>query len=124
MILPSTRAPGITSCIRFSDRSMVDLPQPDGPMNAVTDRALMVMLTPCDGEEVAVVDVEVGDVDALGHGVQPFLTAKIRPMRRAIRLSAITMTMRTSAAPQARAMPGASVPGGASNGTVPGWVNE
>ena len=46
MILPSTRAPGITSCIRFSDRSIVDLPQPDGPMNAVTDRALMVMLTP------------------------------------------------------------------------------
>ena len=44
--LPSTRAPGITSCIRFSDRSMVDLPQPDGPMNAVTDLALMVMLTP------------------------------------------------------------------------------
>jgi hypothetical protein len=36
--LPSTRAPGITSCIRFSVRSSVDLPQPDGPMNAVTDR--------------------------------------------------------------------------------------
>ena len=46
MTLPSTRAPGMTSCIRFSDRSKVDLPHPDGPMNAVTDRALMVMLTP------------------------------------------------------------------------------
>ena len=44
--LPSTRAPGITSCIRFRDRSMVDLPQPDGPMKAVTARARMVMLTP------------------------------------------------------------------------------
>ena len=36
----------MTSCMRFSDRSIVDLPQPDGPMNAVTDLALMVMLTP------------------------------------------------------------------------------
>ena len=32
--------------MRFSDRSMVDLPHPDGPMNAVTDRALIVMVTP------------------------------------------------------------------------------
>jgi hypothetical protein len=36
--VPSTRAPGATSCMRFSDRSTVDLPQPDGPMNAVTLR--------------------------------------------------------------------------------------
>ncbi len=43
--LPSTRAPGITSCIRFSERRKVDLPQPDGPMNAVTERAGMVRLT-------------------------------------------------------------------------------
>ena len=33
--------------MRFSERSIVDLPQPEGPMKAVTDRALMVMLTPC-----------------------------------------------------------------------------
>ncbi len=44
--LPSTRAPGITSCMRFSDRSIVDLPQPDGPMKAVTDLARIVMVTP------------------------------------------------------------------------------
>ncbi len=36
--LPCTCAPGITSCIRLSVRRNVDLPQPDGPMNAVTDR--------------------------------------------------------------------------------------
>ena len=53
---------------------------------------------------------------------QPFLTAKIRPIARAIRLSAITMAMRTSAAPQARAMPGASAPGGASDGTLPVYI--
>ena len=35
---PSTRAPGITSCIRLRVRSTVDLPQPDGPMNAITLR--------------------------------------------------------------------------------------
>ena len=45
--LPSTRAPGITSCIRFSDRSTVDLPQPDGPMNAVTLRGGTERLTSC-----------------------------------------------------------------------------
>src|SRR3954468_8337486 len=33
---PSTRAPGTVSCMRFRQRSSVDLPQPDGPMIAVT----------------------------------------------------------------------------------------
>jgi len=33
---PSTRAPGMMSFIRFSVRRNVLLPQPDGPMNAVT----------------------------------------------------------------------------------------
>ena len=32
---PSTRAPGMRSFMRFSVRSTVVLPQPDGPMNAV-----------------------------------------------------------------------------------------
>jgi len=43
--LPSTRAPGITSCIRLRVRRKVDLPQPDGPMNAVTDFGSMVSET-------------------------------------------------------------------------------
>ena len=42
---PSTRAPGITSCIRFRVRRNVDLPQPDGPMSAVTDRGSIVIVT-------------------------------------------------------------------------------
>jgi hypothetical protein len=33
---PSTRASGTVSCIRLRQRSSVDLPQPDGPMIAVT----------------------------------------------------------------------------------------
>src|SRR6185312_9061118 len=36
---PSTRAPGTVSCIRFRHRKSVDLPQPDGPMIAVTSPA-------------------------------------------------------------------------------------
>ena len=41
--LPSTRPPGVTSCIRFRVRRSVDLPQPDGPMNAVTERGSTVI---------------------------------------------------------------------------------
>jgi hypothetical protein len=44
--LPSTRAPGMTSCMRLSVRRNVDLPQPDGPMNAVTARGSISMETP------------------------------------------------------------------------------
>ena len=33
---PSTRAPGMMSFIRLSERRNVDFPQPDGPMSAVT----------------------------------------------------------------------------------------
>src|SRR6266516_304477 len=33
---PLTVAPGVSSCIRLRQRSSVDLPQPDGPMMAVT----------------------------------------------------------------------------------------
>ncbi len=36
----------MTSCMRFSVRRKVDLPQPDGPMNAVTVRGSIVMSTP------------------------------------------------------------------------------
>ncbi len=32
----SARAPGTTSCMRFRQRTKVDLPQPEGPMTAVT----------------------------------------------------------------------------------------
>ncbi len=43
---PSTYAPGITSCMRLSVRRKVDLPQPDGPMKAVTVRGSMDSETP------------------------------------------------------------------------------
>ncbi len=68
------------------------------------------MLTPSHGEEVAVVDVEVVDVDALGHGVRSLAEvsarrssgAKIlRDDASATRFRTITMMIRTKAAPQA-----------------------
>src|SRR5690348_2929061 len=40
-ISPSMRASGFRSCIRFKARRKVDLPQPLGPMMAVTARAAM-----------------------------------------------------------------------------------
>ena len=45
--LPSTRAPAMTSCIRFSERSTVDLPQPEGPMKALMLRAGICSVTSC-----------------------------------------------------------------------------
>jgi hypothetical protein len=41
--LPSTRAIGIVSFIRLMQRRKVDLPHPDGPMNAETTRSGMSM---------------------------------------------------------------------------------
>ncbi len=46
MTFPSTRAPGITSCMRFSVLRKVDFPHPLGPMKAVTLRGSTVMVTP------------------------------------------------------------------------------
>lgn len=43
---PSTRAPGMTSCMRLRVRMKVDFPQPDGPMKAVTVRGSIVSVTP------------------------------------------------------------------------------
>src|SRR5437763_4821222 len=42
---PDTRALGTTSCMRLSERRNVDLPQPDGPIRAVTCLGSTVMLT-------------------------------------------------------------------------------
>ena len=56
---PSTRAPGISSCIRLSERRKVDFPQPDEPISAVTRFGWIVMFTSLDGVEGAVVQVEV-----------------------------------------------------------------
>ncbi len=43
--VPSTRASGMVSCMRFRQRMNVDFPQPEGPMSAVARLASTVMLT-------------------------------------------------------------------------------
>ena len=42
---PVMRAPGMTSCSRLRLRRKVDLPQPDGPMSAVTVFGSIVIVT-------------------------------------------------------------------------------
>ena len=94
--------------MRLSVRRNVDLPQPDGPMKAVTVRGSIVERDVFDGLELAVVDVEVVDFDALGHGFllvwvqRPSFGEKKRATRRAMRLSSMTMRMSVSAPAQAR----------------------
>ena len=59
VILPVSRVPSIRSFMRFSVRRNVDLPQPDGPISAVTWRSGNVMLMSFKRMEVAVVEVDV-----------------------------------------------------------------
>ena len=49
--------------MRLKQRSTVVLPQPEGPMNAVISLLVDVDVDVADGPEVAVVDVEVLDVE-------------------------------------------------------------
>ena len=65
--VPSTSGAGMTSCIRFRVRSTVVLPQPDGPMNAVTLRGRTDSDTSATAWNDAVVDVDVLEVQPLGH---------------------------------------------------------
>ena len=44
-ILPVTRQLGMVSFMRLMQRRNVDLPQPDGPMKAITARSGMSTLT-------------------------------------------------------------------------------
>src|SRR6187397_1293524 len=55
--VPSTRTPGMTSFIRLSVRRKVLLPQPDGPMNAVTRVRLNPDRNVLQGPRCAVVEV-------------------------------------------------------------------
>ena len=61
--VPSTRVPGMMSFIRFSVRRNVLLPQPDGPMNAVTTFGWMRIEMSCERALLAVVEVQPLDLD-------------------------------------------------------------
>lgn len=46
VICPSNFVPGIRSFMRLKSLRKVDLPQPEGPMNATTSFSSMLMLMP------------------------------------------------------------------------------
>ena len=60
---PSWRTPGIRSLSRLIERRNVDLPQPDGPMIAVTDLRSMLKRQVPEDLPAAVGEAEVADVD-------------------------------------------------------------
>ena len=55
---PSTRVPGTMSFIRLSERRNVDLPQPDGPMSAVTWFGMDLRLMSFEDAVRAVVEIQ------------------------------------------------------------------
>ncbi len=59
-ISPSTRLWRTVSFMRFSVRRKVDLPQPEGPMNAVTRLAYTCIEIPCKRLESAVIKIQIG----------------------------------------------------------------
>ena len=81
------RAPGTTSCMRLRHRMKVDLPQPEGPMMAVTCRGLIFMLMlfktylgpnqastltasmPCEGSTAGSEDCGAGVGEGMGISV-------------------------------------------------------
>ena len=84
------RAPGISSFIRLIERRKVDLPQPDGPMSAVTARGAIVEVDVVQRLLLAVPEGEVLDrrsrplrapVVAIGPATRHAAAALIRTVR-------------------------------------------
>ncbi len=61
MTAPFAAAPGACSCMRLRQRRNVDLPQPDGPITAVTLAVGDVQGDVVDGVELVEVGVEPRD---------------------------------------------------------------
>ena len=105
--LPSTRAPGITSCIRLRVRRngrLAAAGRADERGDAARlDRERHVL----DGLEPAVVDVTPDDVDALGHGVCSYprlgrTGRRVGPATRSRATRLSSMTRRSGSAPRPR----------------------
>ena len=64
---PSARASGIVSCMRFRQRTKVDLPQPEGPMMAVAWLAPHVHVDVVQRLGLAEPGIQVFDFDANTH---------------------------------------------------------
>src|SRR5881409_3101596 len=91
--VPTTRAPGTTSCMRFRQRMNVDLPHPDGRGDRARRHGEVDVTQHVTRAEPG---VEFRDADAVGHR---HLTAPTRPRvtSRAIKLTTSTSAIKTSA---------------------------
>ena len=99
--LPVTLAPGTTSCIRLRHRMNVDLPQPDGPMTAVTAFGAIVTPIPCS--TCALPNQALRSRTTIPSAMAFYLTPVKRPLvaRRAAKLTTNTRPMSTRARAQA-----------------------
>ena len=77
---PSARALRTVSCMRFSVRRKVDLPQPEGPISAVTCFGGMARLTSWSTWLLAVVEVQARDKQLVSHSA-PTLGDENQPRR-------------------------------------------
>src|SRR4051812_12576282 len=104
--LPVTVAPGITSCMRLSDRKSVDLPQPDGPMNAVTVFGSMVSETSLTATFVPYEAVRFSTSNRFAiPSPHPYLGSALRrASNRAATYTMITTAMSVKAPAHARSM--------------------
>ena len=113
-ISPSARCSGYSSYMRLKVRSSVDLPQPDGPMNAVTLLLGDVEVDVLQRVEPAVVEIEVAHRDLgasrsaratlagrIGHGVHGCLSVLLRNSARARMLRTSTPRVIRNAPAQA-----------------------
>ena len=71
---PVIRQFSTRSFMRLSERSSVDLPQPDGPMNAVISFSLISRLISCRGVKIAVMQIHIVNFDLIFHVHSPFIS--------------------------------------------------
>src|SRR5271157_5549687 len=70
LTMPSARASGMVSCMRFRQRTKVLLPHPDGPMTAVTWLACTVMSMDLSARFLPVHALQFPRPYWLGHSLQ------------------------------------------------------
>src|SRR3954468_5048319 len=103
--LPVTVAPGMTSCMRLSERRNVDLPQPDGPMSAVTVLGSIVSDTSCTATFAPYEAVRFSTSNRLAMRPTPYLVSALRrESNRAATYTTITTAISVNAPAQARSI--------------------
>ena len=95
-IVPVTRQPGIVSFMRLRQRRKVDLPQPDGPISAVTSFSVDVETDVVQRLLVAVEDAHlVGPESCMSLPAIGARRGAVRPSRATVACSSSTLPMRS-----------------------------